>query len=105
MKLIKQLETKLFLKGAGAPERCLGGGAELAGWGSAAAGKASRACATQVCEKIEKLFEIKLRHYGSPLDLQCRLEAGDAMPLPPLEAPKRQALAGRASWVVTLGHF
>lgn len=109
MKLIKQLEAKFHLKGTGVPEYYLGGDIEQIKWVGSPTGTAialsSRTYITNVCEKIEKMFEIELRHYGSPMDPLYHPEVDDTELLPPLSIPKYQMLVGCANWVVTLGRF
>lgn len=109
MKLIKQLEEKFLLKGTGVPEYYLGGDIEQVKWDSSPTGNAvalsCRTYITQVCEKIEKMFEMELRHFGSPMDPQYHPEVDETELLPPLTIPKYQMLVGCANWVVTLGRF
>jgi len=109
MKLIKQLEERFSLKGTGVPEYYLGGDIEQVKWETAARGEttslSARTYITQVCDRIEKMFEKELRHYGSPLDPAYHPEVDQSVLLPPLMITKYQMLVGSANWVVTLGRF
>jgi hypothetical protein len=57
------------------------------------------------CEKIEKLFDIKLRNYGSPLDVGDHPEIDESDLLDPEETTKYQMLVGCAQWAVSIGRY
>ena len=56
-------------------------------------------------EKIEKMFNIVLRNYGSPLEAGDHPELDETDLLPPGEITKYQMMIGCAQWAVTLGRF
>ena len=59
----------------------------------------------QVCEKIEKLFETKLRCYGSPLEPGDHPEMDESEIMDTDDVAKYQMLCGCAQWAVSLGRF
>jgi hypothetical protein len=81
MKLIQQLEMRFALKGACKPEYYLRGDIEYFKWDGTPTGNgvalSSHMYITQLCEKIEKMFELELHHYGSPLDPLYHPETDD----------------------------
>ena len=109
MKLIKQLEDRFSLKGTGMPEYYLGGDIDQVQWKDGCDGRtvalSARTYITQVCERVEKMFEVELRHYASPMDPLYHPEIDQTSLLTPLMIPKYQMLVGCANWVVTLGRF
>jgi hypothetical protein len=60
---------------------------------------------TNTCEKIEKLFEIKLKNYGSPMETGDHPEIDESDLLDPEEITKYQMLVGCAQWAVSLGRY
>ncbi|MEM7375710.1 MAG: reverse transcriptase domain-containing protein, partial [Bacteroidota bacterium] len=58
-----------------------------------------------VCSKIEKLLEIKLKNYGSPMTTGDHPENDESDLLPGGEITIYQMLIGCAQWAVTLGRF
>jgi hypothetical protein len=60
---------------------------------------------TNTCEKIEKLFEVKLKNYGSPMETGDHPEMDQTDLLDPEETTKYQMLVGCAQWAVSLGRY
>ena len=58
-----------------------------------------------VCDKIERLYEVKLRNYGSPLEAGYHPETDETPLLSPNEVTKYRMLIGCAQWAVTLGRY
>ena len=58
-----------------------------------------------VCDRIEKLLEVKLKSYGSPLIKDDHPEADTTDFLVGDEITKYQMLVGCAQWAVTLGRY
>ena len=58
-----------------------------------------------VCEKIEKLFEVDLRNYGSPLEGGYHPELDTLDLLLEDQVSRYCMLIGSANWAVTLGRF
>ena len=107
--IIKNLEKRYDLKGTGVPEHYLGGNVDQhkneqkkddVTWSQSA-----RTYITNVTAKIEKMFEVELRHYQSPMDSSYKPEIDDTRLLTPLEITKYQMLVGCANWVITLGRW
>ena len=107
MKLIKIVEQIFPLKGTGIPEYYLGGNVDRISWEKSHDGYtftlSARTYITQICKKIEKLFEVELHHYGSPMEANCHPEVDESPFLPELMILKYQMLVGCANWVVMLG--
>ena len=58
-----------------------------------------------ICEKIEKLFGITLKNYGSPMETGDHPEIDETDLLAPQEISQYQMLVGCAQWTVTLGRY
>ena len=56
-----------------------------------------------VCEKIERMFECKLRNYYSPLEGGYHPELDDTELLEGLDISKYRMLTGSLNWAVTIG--
>ena len=56
-----------------------------------------------VCEKIERMFECKLRNYHSPLEGGYHPELDDSALLDGSEISKYRMLTGSLNWAVTIG--
>ena len=59
----------------------------------------------QVCEKIENLYQITLKCYGSPFEAHDHPEMDESDLLPDSEITKYQMLCGAGQWAVTIGWF
>ncbi len=59
----------------------------------------------QVCDKIEKLMDVTLKCYGSPLDNGDHPEMDDSDILGEDQVQHYQMLCGSAQWAVSLGRF
>lgn len=96
------------LKGVGEPEYYLGGDIERKkrddGLGYTSK-LSARTYIKNVCEKIEKLFQITLKNYHSPLEGGYHPELDDSNYLGDDEVSKYRMLVGSMSWAVTLGRF
>ena len=57
------------------------------------------------CEKIEGLFDVKLKNYGSPMETGDHPEIDESDLLDPEETTKYQMLVGCAQWAVSLGRY
>jgi hypothetical protein len=57
------------------------------------------------CEKIEALFDTKLKNYASLMETGDHPEINDSDFLDPEEVTKYQMLVGCAQWAVTLGKY
>ena len=58
-----------------------------------------------ICGKIEKLLEINLKNYGSPIEYVDHPELDETNILDNQQIPVYQMLIGCAQWAITLGHF
>jgi hypothetical protein len=58
-----------------------------------------------VCDKIEKLFDVKLKNYGSPLESGDHPEMDESDLLTGEEISMYQMLVGSGQWAVTLARF
>ena len=58
-----------------------------------------------VCDRIEKLMEVKLKNIGSPLEAGDHPEMDESDLLYGEEITKYQMLCGCAQWAVNLTHF
>ena len=102
--ILRGLETLYPLKGVGKPEYYLGGDmntVERADGPTLAF--SARTYIKNVCEKIEKLFEVDLRNYGSPLEGGYHPELDTTDLLPEDQVSRYRMLIGSANWAVTLG--
>ena len=92
------------LKGVGEPEYYSGAdmkfNKETGNWEMAA-----RTYVASICDKIEKLFECKLKRYGAPMAADDHPEMDDSDFLTGNEITRYQMLIGSAQWAVTLGRF
>ena len=96
-------QFKYELKGVGEPEYY--NGADI---GKNAQGMwefSAKTYIKNVCDKIEKLLEITLKNYGSPMDVGDHSETDESDLLPPDQIPIYQMLIGCAQWAVTIGRF
>jgi len=103
MKYIKIMEYEYQLKGVGVPEYYLGGDMEFS-----KDGKMSWSAKTyikNISERIEKLFEICLKSWDSPMVADYRPELDTSPLLEGSEIAKYQMLIGCLNWIVTLGRF
>ncbi len=58
-----------------------------------------------VCEKLEKLYDMQLKSYGSPMDKDDHPELDESEFLPDDLINRYQMLVGCAQWAVTLGRW
>ncbi|MGH3054647.1 MAG: Ty1/Copia family ribonuclease HI, partial [Gaiellaceae bacterium] len=99
---IKQLQFEYYLKGVGLPSYYLGGDVEMKN------GKmiwSAKTYIKNICERIEKMFEIKLRSQGSPMIQSYHPELDISDLLQGDMITKYQMLIGAANWIVILGRF
>ena len=59
----------------------------------------------RICEKIEKVMEWKLRHYGSLMDPGYHPECDESDFLVGEDISKYQMMVGCLNWLVTLGQY
>jgi hypothetical protein len=101
--IIKILETLYDLKGIGLPDYYSG-----ADWSCDKDGDICLSAKTyvkNVCEKIEKLLDVKLKNYGSPLEPGDHPEMDETDLLTGEEISLYQMLVGSGQWAVTLTRF
>jgi hypothetical protein len=103
MKYIEQLKFEYEMKGVGAPEYYLGGNVDIGTDGSMY--WSAKTYIKNVCDRIEKLFEITLKSYGSPLEDNFHPEIDESPLLSEDMVRKYQMLIGCANWIVILGRF
>ena len=105
-KIIKAIQDTLGydLKGIGPPEYYNGAdmsfNSDTQNWELSA-----RTYINNVCSKIESLFEVKLKNYGSPMEVGDHPEVDESDLLTPAEITRYQMLVGCAQWAVTIGRF
>ena len=103
MQIIDELKKEYTLKGVGIPEYYLGGDVEInAKYGMQLSAKTY---IKNVTERIEKMFETRLRHYGSPLEDNYHPELDESDLLDADDVTRYQMLLGCANWLVTLGRL
>jgi len=106
METIEKFKELYPLKGVGKPEYYLGGDVEeVEVDGKKAWALSAKTCLKNVCDKIERLYEVKLRNYGSPLEAGYHPEIDETPLLSPNEVTKYRMLIGCAQWAVTLGRY
>ena len=104
--IIEQLKNKFNyeLKGVGEPEYYNGADVTrntISGsWEFSA-----KTYLKNVCEKIEKLLDIKLKNYGSPMEVGDHPEIDESDLLNNEDITIYQMLIGCAQWAVTIGRF
>jgi hypothetical protein len=101
--IIEILEKIYNLRGVGIPDYYSG-----ADWSCDEDGDICLSAKTYVknlCEKIEKLFETKLKNYGSPLESGDHPEMDESDLLTGEEISLYQMLVGSGQWAVTLTRF
>ena len=110
MKVIEEIKKtgNFKLKGVGEPEYYLGGDIERKkredGLGYVSK-LSAKTYIKNVCEKIEKLFQITLRNYHSPLESGYHPELDDSCYLSDEDVSRYRMLVGSMYWAVTLGRF
>ena len=57
------------------------------------------------CAKLEKLFEISFKNYGSPMEVGDHPEVDESDLLDPEEITKYQMIVGCAQWAITIGRY
>ena len=106
LSILRGLESLFPLKGVGKPEFYLGGDVTTLctanGYSNAFSAKTY---IKNVCDKIERLFDVTLRNYGSPLEGGYHPELDTSELLTGSDVSKYRMLIGSANWAVTLGRF
>jgi len=104
LKILRGLEALFPLKGVGEPEYYLEGDI-----GTTKDGKyrtlSAKTYIKNCCDKIEKLYEVTLRNYGSPLEAGFHPETDTTPLLIGDSISKYRMLVGCANWAVTLGRW
>jgi len=96
-------ECGYILKGVGTPDYY--NGADFGFTKNAFPWMSCKTYIANICDKIEKLMEVKLKGYGSPMEVGDHPESDESDFLPASEIPIYQMLIGCAQWAVTLGRF
>ena len=65
----------------------------------------ARTCIKNVCDKIERIFEITLRNYHSPLEGGYHPELDETDLVDEVGISQYRMLIGSLNWAVTLGRF
>ena len=91
------------LKGVGEPEYYNGGDISRTPEGKWEF--SAKTYVKNVCEKIEKLLDISLKNYGSPMETGDHPEVDETDLLDPEQVSIYQMLIGCAQWAVTIGRF
>ena len=91
------------MKGIGVPVYYLGGNVDI-GTDSSMYWSA-KTYIKNVCDRVEKLFDITLKSYGSPLEDNYHPEIDESPLLGDDMVRKYQMLIGCANWIVILGRF
>ena len=103
MKYIEQLKFEYEMKGVGVPEYYLGGNVDIGTDGSMY--WSAKTYIKNVCDRVEKLFDVTLKSYGSPLEDNYHPEIDESPLLSDDMVRKYQMLIGCANWIVILGRF
>ena len=107
MAIIKELEKigKYEFKGVGEPEYYLGGDVSRKKKknGSVSTILSAKRYILNVCDKIERLFELKLRNYHSPLEGGYHPELDESEFLTRDDISRYRMLTGSLNWAVTIG--
>ena len=103
MKYIEQLKFEYEMKGVGVPEYYLGGNVDIGTDGTMY--WSAKTYIKNVVDRIEKLFEVTLKTYGSPLEENHHPEIDESPLLGEDMVRKYQMLIGCANWIVILGRF
>ena len=107
MNIIKELEQvgKYTFKGVGVPEYYLGGDVSLKknNEGKSQIVLSSKTYIMNVCDKIERLFNLRLRNYHSPLEGGYHPELDQSEFLTGDDISKYRMLVGSLNWAVTIG--
>ena len=98
MKIIEDLETRYNLKSVGTPEYYIGADLKKDAQGRWTIG--SSTYLKNVCDKIESLYDTKLRNVGSPLNAGDHPETDESDFLTGEDITKYQMLCGCAQWAV-----
>ena len=110
MKIIDEIKTVggFKLKGVGEPEYYLGGDIERkerSDNGKLYTKISARTYIKNICEKVERVFNITLKHYHSPLEGSYHPELDQTDLLDEDSISKYRMLIGSLNWAVTLGRF
>ena len=103
MAIIQALKKLYPLKGVGSPEYYLGGDIMRGKDGRLVT--SAKTYIKRICEKIEKVMEWKLRHYGSPMDPGYHPECDESDLLVGEDISKYRMMVGCLNWLVTLGRY
>jgi len=110
MSVIEEVKTigNFQLKGVGEPEYYLGGDIERKkrkDTGELYTKISAKTYITNICEKIERIFKIKLKNYHSPLEGGYHPELDQTDLLDEEGITNYRMLIGSLNWTVTLGRF
>ena len=104
--IVNGLKALYILKGVGKPEYYLGGDVEeIRVEGSIRMVLSSKTYIRNICEKIEKLFELVLHKYNAPMDEKYHPELDSTELLTGDNITKYRMLIGCGNWAVTLGRY
>jgi hypothetical protein len=107
MAIIKELEKigKYEFKGVGEPEYYLGGDVSRNKNKNESISTvlSAKTYILNVCDKIERLFELKLRNYHSPLEGGYHPELDESEFLTGDDISRYRMLTGSLNWAVTIG--
>ena len=103
LETIKQ-SYKYELKGVGMPEYYSGGNVDY-DYENKTWVMSAKTYIKNICEKIEKLMDVKLKNYGSPMDPGDHPELDESDFLDTDQKQQYQMLIGCLQWSVTLGRF
>jgi hypothetical protein len=107
MSIINELAKVYPLKGVGSPEYYLGGDVFTQRDPNSVVllATSAKTYIKNIVDKIEKLFEVTLKGYETPMDVKYHPELDDSELLDGDDVSKYQMLTGALNWIVTLGRY
>jgi len=109
MDLMDEVKRSYTLKGVGVPEYYLGGNVEQLGehWNKYEVSTALSASTyiENMVPKFEKMFDMQLRTYKTPMAEQAHPELDDTPFLSDDDASRYRSIIGSLNWLINLGRF